>query len=89
MIHNDLIYLNAVSYTHLDVYKRQVKYHLLLIGVREFCTELLSNIRNEKKHMWVREWIGKRGKLGASATLIRELAIEDPQSCLLYTSRCV
>ena len=34
----------------------------------------------KKKCMWVREWIGRRDKLGSSATLLRELAIDDFQS---------
>ena len=49
----------------------------MLIGVREFCEELLSAIRNTKI---LHVGLGRRDKLVASATLITELAIEDAHS---------
>lgn len=40
------------------------------------------------KRMWVRMWIGRRNSHGASALLLKELALEDPQEykmCLRMT----
>lgn len=59
---------------------RQTLRRLLLIGVREVCEEFISSLKNKKKRKWVREWIGRRGTFGASATLMKELATEDPRS---------
>lgn len=53
---------------------------LILMCVSDVCIDLIENIRNKKKRSWVREWIKRRDRLGASGTLIRELAVEDPKS---------
>lgn len=34
----------------------------------------------QKKRSWVRDWIRRRNNLGASATLMKELSMEDPKS---------
>jgi len=39
----------------------------------------VEKIRN-KKRKWVREWLRRRDRLGASATIMKELAAEDPKS---------
>lgn len=40
--------------------------------------ELKNTICRKQKKKWVREWISRRDKLGASCTLLKELAEEDP-----------
>jgi len=37
-----------------------------------------------KKRIWVKKWIKCRNQLGASNTLLKELAIEDPKSYFNY-----
>jgi len=37
-----------------------------------------TNLELKRKRKWVREWIARREKLGASTNLLRELAAEDP-----------
>nr|XP_022911187.1 protein ALP1-like [Onthophagus taurus] len=39
--------------------------------------ELKNTICEKRKRKWVREWISRRDKLGASCTLLKELAEED------------
>jgi hypothetical protein len=38
---------------------------------------LLERKEKKKKYVWVREWISKRNQLGASGTLMKELALGD------------
>nr|CAH7729899.1 unnamed protein product [Callosobruchus chinensis] len=43
---------------------------------------------SKQKRIWVRDWIKRRNQLGASANLLRELALEDPEEdkmCLRMT----
>ena len=41
-------------------------------------TRTVGRTWNSKKKKWIREWITRREKLGASTNLLRELAAEDP-----------
>lgn len=41
-------------------------------------SEELKAILNKSRSCWVKEWVGRRNILGASATLFHELAEEDP-----------
>ena len=50
--------------------------------------EILEEEANRQKRIWVRNWILRRDELGASANLLRELALEDPEEykmCLRMT----
>ncbi|KAJ8888333.1 hypothetical protein PR048_007820 [Dryococelus australis] len=56
-------------------------------AIEEDTDELVVVLRDEvgdlvykQKKVWVREWIGHRKDYGASETLIRELAEEDPKA---------
>ena len=64
--------MKAVSYTHLDVYKRQVK--------------LSAEARNEGTVTSVSDGIVR---IHGLADVMQGEMIELPNSCLLYTSRCV
>lgn len=64
----------------MSVGRRETLRRVLRICVMELCDELVDKVRNKKKRQWVREWIGRRDRLGASATLLKELASEDPRS---------
>lgn len=48
-------------------------YNVLLAEVHD----LLEKEKNKKKRKWVRDWIARRDKFGASAHLFKELADED------------
>ncbi|KAL1509027.1 hypothetical protein ABEB36_003833 [Hypothenemus hampei] len=55
----------------------------LIAAVAAVVGELVKLKRNNSrktKKIWVRQWIQRRNKLGASQRLLRELAIEDPSS---------
>ncbi|CAH1993099.1 unnamed protein product [Acanthoscelides obtectus] len=50
--------------------------------------EVIEEETSKQKRIWVRDWIKRRDKLGASANLLRELALEDPveyRMCLRMT----
>lgn len=64
----------------MSVGRRETLRRVLSICVKELCDELVNKLRNKRKRQWVREWIRRRDRLGASATLLKELASEDPQS---------
>ena len=65
---------SAVSYTHLDVYKRQVLRHFQGKGI--YC------LNKEQAFLAARDkW--------RSLQMLLEQGIAVPNSCLLYTSRCV
>lgn len=40
--------------------------------------EELQDILSKKRTCWVKDWVVRRNNLGASSTIIRELAEEDP-----------
>lgn len=45
---------------------------------RELSEELSEGIlRDKKKRVWIRKWLSRREALGASSTLLKELATED------------
>lgn len=47
--------------------------------------DLEEKTRKKQKSQWVRKWILRRQKLGASATLLKELALEDiPSFCNFF-----
>ncbi|KAG8246298.1 hypothetical protein J6590_087459 [Homalodisca vitripennis] len=58
----------------MSVGRRETLRRVLSICVKELCDELVNKLRNKRKRQWVREWIRRRDRLGASATLLKELA---------------
>lgn len=40
----------------------------------------LDKLKKKQKLIWIKPWIQRRNALGASSTLTRELASEDPDS---------
>jgi len=44
----------------------------------ELAGQLIFQVQNTRKKKWVRDWISKKEKLGATAFLLKELAEEDP-----------
>lgn len=43
-------------------------------------TEQLIEKKKKKQRVWIKDWIKRRNVLGASARLLKEIAIEDPES---------
>ena len=39
--------------------------------------KILKKIMKRKRSTWIRKWICRRNRLGASGTLLKELALED------------
>ena len=70
------IYSIPVSYTHLDVYKRQIQMCVYLVRIFEICID-----NNHTEVPQTQSYSGTRG----SWTIV----YEDHWACLLYTSRCV
>ena len=82
--------LGPVSYTHLDVYKRQVREgeHLKndLLGKLDYMLEQVAFIE-ERSPRVVAEY---RMKLEEKVhELLESASIDEGRICLLYTSRCV
>ena len=50
-----------------------LRVYVLLNEVRD----LIEEEKSRRKRLWVRAWIGRRNRLGASALLLKELAAED------------
>lgn len=54
------------------------------LGISLICDHLIKELTKKKqrkrRRWWVRPWIARRNLLGASNTLLRELAVEDPDS---------
>lgn len=48
--------------------------------IKELIKLKRENRKVAKKKLWVKTWILRRNQLGASNTLLRELALEDQQS---------
>ena len=72
---------DAVSYTHLDVYKRQA-----LIGAFDRLSDSIAGMRQSVSQMRMQ----RIDKLFAPLPrIVRDLAQELGKNCLLYTSRCV
>ena len=38
----------------------------------------------KKKKLWIRKWIQRRDELGATNSLLREIALEDPKFAYFY-----
>ena len=97
--------VRSVSYTHLDVYKRQVESYY-----KDGCALFTVTVEDEKRLeavAAVRELIGEGNALeGAAEMCIRDSSMPRPfwaassaatppirwnstRTCLLYTSRCV
>lgn len=53
---------------------RNVLRQVLRMGVKELCER---ELRKKRRTLWIRKWINRREELGASNTLLRELAAED------------
>ena len=87
-------YISPVSYTHLDVYKRQVLIH---DGARplvdnEILVRSMHTVEKEKAcvaGMPVKDTIKVSDELGYSANTPDRKSLWQIQTCLLYTSRCV
>jgi len=50
-----------------------------VLRVIEEIIKLKRSKMSKKKKIWVKDWIKRRNNLGASNTLLRELAVEDPR----------
>lgn len=61
--------------------RRDVLLRILRAGVHETCLELVRRTKR-RRSCWVRKWIERRARMGASSNLLRELAAEDPKSYL-------
>ena len=81
-----------VSYTHLDVYKRQVVGLLNVVGTNPFeyvaeQAQLAVSVRRRGLRARSLEhdaWLGRHQRQGRACR-----GTEENQGCLLYTSRCV
>ena len=60
--------------------QRRVVNRLIRFACTEISQEILNELESKKKRKWVKAWVARRGKFGASDNLLRELAIEDPAS---------
>lgn len=57
------------------------------IAIIQIIEELLVIKRKyeaREKRIWVKKWIKRRNQFGASNTLLKELAVEDPKSYFNY-----
>lgn len=64
--------------------------NLIVAAILEEVDEEICVIN--KKKLWVRKWIDRRDKLGATNCLLKELALEDPKEyfdTLRMSERCV
>lgn len=57
---------------------------LSIIQVIEQLIIIKREYEARKKRIWVKKWINRRNQLGASNTLLKELAVEDPKSYFNY-----
>lgn len=79
-----LALLSATSFLKMDVdfaeYEEAVDEAVSeIVGeVVHILSEELKDILIKNRSCWVKEWVGRRSVLGASATLLEELAKEDP-----------
>ena len=77
---------NPVSYTHLDVYKRQLEYNPRYASslIKKLLESAIANAENNngmnKDNLYVAQCYANKGP-----TIKRV----HPRACLLYTSRCV
>lgn len=55
-----------------------------IIQVIEKLLVIKRKYEAREKRIWVKKWIKRRNQLGASNTLLKELAVEDPKSYLNY-----
>ena len=86
-----LLTLVTVSYTHLDVYKRQAHQSLLEMGAEEYFSFIEQMVRQSA--------LPKEGEIRFSERDLKRLpdgfdkrlnqAAAERGGCLLYTSRCV
>ena len=82
----------TVSYTHLDVYKRQVSHFRRMMTIEQFRSPELSALYSRR---YVERMVASHAGIFRSLIASGELRAEDPDTmammyiCLLYTSRCV
>ena len=50
----------------------------VLVLARELEENMRKKKQRKKRTLWVRHWISRRGRLGASNNLLRELKLEEP-----------
>lgn len=53
--------------------------HTITVMLQEELRTILSSNNRRKRRFWVRQWILRRNRLGASETLLKELALEDSE----------
>lgn len=51
----------------------------VVVEVVHCLSEELQELLKRNRSCWVKGWVGRRSNLGASSTILRELANEDPQ----------
>lgn len=51
-----------------------------ILNVISEIIKLRQTKKKKQKRVWIKSWIQRRNALGASSTLMRELASEDPDS---------
>ena len=87
----EAVNLKAVSYTHLDVYKRQVGVNVEGLKRRGFTPAQVSALRDAYKIIYRRglSLDDARAELRARQQAEPEVAEHLQTLCLLYTSRCV
>ena len=93
----DLESMAAVSYTHLDVYKRQLQMcglpsaHLLIVGDGPDAGAIRSSAaaRGVSERVHFLGQVHDQGKYQALAAADVFVSVSQHEGCLLYTSRCV
>ena len=85
----------AVSYTHLDVYKRQAKGNIMKIEYTKVGDYYLPNLYYPEETRPIGFWgmlrkeYLKEHKSGTYTYLLLTARLDSYLACLLYTSRCV
>ena len=77
---DDKFDLVSVSYTHLDVYKRQVEFNSIINQPNSAILSVGAIIEKP---------VVKNGQIVVGNTMMLSLACDHRTICLLYTSRCV
>ena len=78
----------AVSYTHLDVYKRQHHEHVLARGLAAGALECERERKRDIGDLLAGE-LDAQALADLAGDAVRDLELVRLADCLLYTSRCV